>query len=128
MWIADVIFGSALNEITKAAIILVLVAFIANQFYQIYRMSRNKDQKKVDEESIKGILKKWCAMWLRSPYFLVLVSLSILSYLLFYAAWISNSREYYLFGMIFILFGLFYFSLVNHVYFLKQKIEKVQKG
>ena len=53
VWIADVIFGSVLNEITKAAIILVLMAFIANQFYLIYRMSRNKDQKKVDEESIK---------------------------------------------------------------------------
>ena len=127
-WIADLIFGSVLNEITKAAIILVLMAFIANQFYLIYRMSLNTEQKKVDEESIKVQLKKWGTMWFNSPNFLVLVSLSILSYLLFYAAWISNSREYYIFGTIFILFGLFYFSLVNHVYFLKQKMEKVQKG
>lgn len=125
VWIADIIFGSVLNEITQAAFISVLVVFIGYQVYLDFKNNGGRNRKKERTET-KLTRKNYVDMWFGSPNFLVLVAISLLCYVVFHAAWAFSSIEFALCGTSFALFGLFYLILVDKTRFLAMQIEELK--
>ena len=125
MWLGDLVFGSVLNEITQAAFISVLVVFIGYQVYLGFKNNGKRSRKKERTET-KLTRKNYVDMWFGSPNFLVLVVISLLCYFVFYAAWAFSSIEFALSGTSFVLFGLFYWILVDKTHFLEMQIEELK--